>query len=84
MFAQSPFVGPGTGGFMTHTLEILVMLGVALLLGALLIGKLCIVLHSLLNRHYSRFSTCWGLHFIAETLLLLQVAPNNHSHVCRS
>jgi hypothetical protein len=36
MFSQSPFVGPGTGGFMTHTLEILVMLGVALLLGALL------------------------------------------------
>jgi DNA repair exonuclease SbcCD ATPase subunit len=36
MFSQSPFAGPGTGGFVTHTLEFLVILGVALLLGALL------------------------------------------------
>lgn len=36
MFGQSPFASPGTGGFVTHTLEILVMLGVALALGAVL------------------------------------------------
>lgn len=36
MFSQNPFTGPGTGSFVTHTLEFLVILGVCLLLGALL------------------------------------------------
>ncbi len=36
MFSQSPFTGPGTGSFVSHTLEFVVILGVCLLLGALL------------------------------------------------
>src|SRR5262245_15918931 len=36
MFSQSPTSGLGTGGSVTHTVEFVVILGVALLLGALL------------------------------------------------